>query len=275
MTRIVTRQDIERALGAFDELQEIGLPSGSGECWRARRGPDDFALKVIVREHEPGRFQREVEALKRLDSDRVMRVHADGDLSTQAGGSFPFLLSEYVPGGDLRSHISRTPTISELRAFLKETFSGLAELHAAEVVHRDLKPENIILRHGDWAQPVLIDLGLSRLVDSASFTVYPWAWGTWPYMAPEQLAAERALDRTDVWAVGVVAAELALGRHPFKKPTDKAMPSDWDDRLRAGIAIPGSQPAALHQLIENSTEYRAYRRPTAEGAVQMIERNWV
>jgi len=271
----VSAQDIENALGSFDSLTEIGEESGSGECWRAERGGQVLALKVIVKEHEPGRFQRELEALKRMNSSRVMRVDSDGTLRSASGNDYPYLLSEFVPGGDLSDHLTAgAPDDQQLRAFLLELFRALAELHDANIVHRDLKPQNIILRDGKWETPVIIDLGLSRLVDSATFTVYPWAWGTWPYMAPEQLQAERAIDRTDVWAVGVVAAEVATGAHPFRRPEENSPPSDWDDRLRSGMKVPGSRPAALHELVANAGQYRAYRRPTAASAIDHIEGQW-
>jgi serine/threonine protein kinase len=273
--RTVTAQEIEAALGPFDSLTEIGQPSGSGECWRAERGGQVFALKVIVKEHEPGRFDREVEGLKRLDSPRVMRVDSDGELQTASGDRYPYLMSEFVPGGNLRSHLSAgAPDDDQLRAFLLELLRGLEELHAAGIIHRDLKPENIILRDGNWESPVIIDLGLSRLVDASTFTVYPWAFGTWPYMAPEQLRAERAIDQTDIWAVAVIAAEVASGAHPFRQPGENSPPSDWDTRLRAGITVPGSRPAALHDLVGRASQYRAYRRPTATSAVEFIEQSW-
>ena len=61
----------------------------------------------------------------------------------------------------------------ELRGFLDATLEGLGELHAAEIVHRDLKPENIVLRGGAWADPVIIDLGLSRLLTRARSPCIP------------------------------------------------------------------------------------------------------
>lgn len=273
--RTVTAQDIEASLGSFDSLTEIGQPSGSGECWRAERGGQVFALKVIVKEHEPGRFDREVEALKRLNSSRVMRVDSRGELQTASGNRYPYLLSEFVPGGDLGSHLSAgTPTDAELREFLLELLRALEELHAVGVVHRDLKPENVILRDGKWETPVIIDLGLSRLVDATSFTVYPWAFGTWPYMAPEQLGAERAIEQTDIWAIAVIAAEVSTGAHPFRQPGEKSPPPDWDSRLRGGITVPGSRPAALHELVARAGHHRAYRRPTATNAIALIEGSW-
>jgi serine/threonine protein kinase len=108
--------------------------------------------------------------------------------------------------------INSLPDDYQLRAFLHGVANGLEVLHSNQIIHRDIKPDNIILRGGDWARPVIIDLGLSRLLDLTSMTVYPWAAGTWPYMAPEQLRGERAIDRTDVWALGVVAGELATTR---------------------------------------------------------------
>lgn len=72
--RRVSAQEVTQALGPLDALQPIGSQSGSGECWLTRTGTDELVLKIVVHEHEPGRFQREVRALERLNSRRVMRV---------------------------------------------------------------------------------------------------------------------------------------------------------------------------------------------------------
>ncbi len=272
--RLVSADEVNAALGPFDELHPIGDRSGSGECWVGRSGTERQVVKIIVHEHDPGRFEREVEALARLDSPRVMRVHDHGDVTTVAG-AFPYLRSEFVPGGDLAQHLAACPSPADgtIRDFLIELLRGLAELAEARIVHRDLKPENIILRDGAWSQPVIIDLGLSRLVDTTSFTVYPWAVGTWPYMAPEQLRAERATDRSDVWAAAIVAAEVAAGAHPFLRG-EASIPHDWNARLLAGPAVPGSRPAALCDWIVAGAHYRAYRRPTAARSVQQLEETW-
>lgn len=234
------------------------------------------ACKVITRNSEPERFEREVSAMQRINSPRVVRVLDRGTLTTADDGEdHPYLLSEFLEGGDVRQNISATgwPDDLQLRAFLLAALEGVAELHAASVVHRDLKPENIVLLGGDWTQPVIIDLGLSRLIDLSSMTVYPWAGGTWTYMAPEQLLGERAFDRSDVWAVAVVAAELARQGHPFWRG-ELSPPADWHARLQSGMIIPGSRPAGLRDWLQRAGAYPGYRRPAAQRARELLESTW-
>ncbi|BBX58335.1 Serine/threonine-protein kinase PknL [Mycobacterium shottsii] len=272
----VTRADIERALDPCQEAERVGSPSGIGECWRIVRNGAVTACKVITRAYEPERFEREVEAMQRIDSPRVVRVFGRGKLTTADDGKeHPYFLSEFLEGGDVRQHIDagNQPDDGQLRAFTLAVLEGVDELHRAHVLHRDLKPENILLLNGDWTQPVIIDLGLARLIDMTTVTVYPWAGGTWPYMAPEQLAAERAFDRTDIWAVAVIVAELASGQHPFWRG-EQTLPADWDSRLRGGMTVPGSRPAGLRDWLLLAGAYQSYKRPTADAARQKLESMW-
>ena len=272
----VTKADIEAALGPCDEAARIGSPSGMGECWRVVQGGAVKACKVITRNSEPERFEREVRAMQRIKSPRVVRVLDRGTLTTADDGEdLPYLLSEFLDGGDVRQNINVTgwPDDAQLRAFLLAALEGVEELHAASVVHRDLKPENVVLLGGDWTRPVIIDLGLSRLIDLTSMTVYPWAGGTWTYMAPEQLLGERAFDRSDVWAVAVMAAELARQTHPFWRG-ERSPPADWHARLQSGMIIPGSRPAGLRDWLTQAGAYPGYRRPTAQRARELLESAW-
>jgi len=235
-----------------------------------------MVCKVVRKMSEPDRFQREVAALTRMHSPRVVRVVSHGTMTTaDDGATHPYLLSEFLAGGDLRQNLAANgpPSDAELRTFLAETLVGLEALHSNDIVHRDLKPENIVLRGGAWGDPVIIDLGLSRLLDASSLTVYPWTGGTWPYMAPEQLRAERATDRADLWALAVVAAESAAGAHPFWRG-EPSPPPDWDNRLRAGIAVPGGRPAGLRDFVDRTGEYAGYRRPSAAAATELLNTVW-
>ena len=59
-------------------------------------------------------------------------------------------------------------------------------------------------------------------------------------MAPEQLRAERATDRSDLWALAVVAGELAAGRHPFWQGEAVRPPADWDEDYGAASPCPAA-----------------------------------
>lgn len=273
---VMTEVEIVRKLGTFDAVTPLGSPSGSGECWKLERGSEALALKVIVKHPDPDRFDREVEALRRVQSPRVMHLVGYGtDLEAADGTEYSYLLSDFIEGGDLREHLvaGSVPTDDQLRSFLTGCLGGLKVLHDNQIIHRDFKPENIVLRGGDWSDPVVIDLGLSRLLDLTTLTVYPWAGGTWPYMAPEQLQGERAIDRTDIWALGVVAGEVASSQHPFWRG-EASPPGDWDQRLQAGVTVPGSRPAGLQALVERATAYPGYRRASAVEALQLVEEVW-
>lgn len=117
--RIVSAAQVEAELGPFDELDPIGDRSGSGECWLTRTGSQRSVVKIIVHEHEPGRFDREVEGLARLNSPRVMRVRDHGRMTVLAR-TFPYLRSEFVPGGSLRERLSTEPPPDDaaIRQFL-------------------------------------------------------------------------------------------------------------------------------------------------------------
>src|SRR5215211_1850943 len=140
----VTRADIEAALGPCEEAARVGSPSGMGECWRVVQEGEVKACKVITRNYESERFNREVEAMQRIRSPRVVRVLGRGMLTTaDDGADYPYLLSDFLPGGDVQQNITANgwPDDAQLRDFLLAALDGVAELHGANVVHRDLKPE--------------------------------------------------------------------------------------------------------------------------------------
>ncbi len=107
---------------------------------------------------------------------------------------------------------------------------ALVFAHEHGIVHRDLKPSNLFLT--DAGAVKVLDFGIAKhlgALDAASgageaafagvsppddaLTAEGVVSGTKPYMSPEQWRGERADPRTDVWAAGLVLAELVLGRH--------------------------------------------------------------
>jgi serine/threonine protein kinase len=213
----VTPEVVVAGLGAFDELTKLG--SGTfGTTFRAVRGADSYALKVI---HAPDLQQylwdREITALRRTDHPNVVGFRAAGSFKV-GGKEYPYLECEFIDGGTVRDALNANRRIVKpeaLRGFLAGVLTGLAEIHDLGIIHRDIKPENIALRDGEWEAPVVLDFGLARILDMSTHTKYPAHMGTFQYMAPEQLKADVARTRSDLFATGVVVYEAATGAHPF------------------------------------------------------------
>ena len=265
--RVLSADDVASAFPSLFDIEPLGEPGGSGECWRATSEEfGDVALKVLVRPHDPRRFLREVKGLKRVDSPHVKRLHQSGVVGC-GGAERPFLLGGLVEGPNLRTALPPEglgpARGAELLAGLLRGLRALADAH---VVHRDMKPENVVLVDGDPSIPVIIDLGLCRLGPDSSLTQYPWYGGTARYSAPEQLRREPALDRSDVWAVGLIAVEAVAGVHPYLG-TGGTLPDDYLEILRSEMGIPPSIRGGIRDLLLRMTEYAAYKRPSARSAL--------
>src|SRR5207244_7261383 len=101
-----------------------------------------------------------------------------------------------------------------------QTERGLVASHSRAVIHRDIKPGNIILTQQNIAK--VVDVGLARVNTSAESTQTLGTAGTIGYMSPEQTLAKPVDQRTDIWALGVVIAEMITARSPFQRDSAPA-----------------------------------------------------
>jgi serine/threonine-protein kinase len=161
------------------------------------------------------RASKEARAQRRVVHPRVAPLLEDG--VTEDGQVY--LVSDHVPGPTLREVLDRSPgglgwrQATELAAQLAE---GLEAIHAAAVIHRDLKPENLILARVSPPDLRILDLGQALLLDGERLTSRGLAWGSAPYMSPEQAAAAPLDARSDIYALGVILYEMLTGRRPFE-----------------------------------------------------------
>ena len=127
--------------------------------------------------------------------------------TTSTPGERPYLVMEYVEGGDLAARAcsaARRPTAERLA---RELLAALAHIHAAGVLHRDIKPQNVLIDAQGHAR--LTDFGIAQPRDAASLTRTGQVIGTEAYIAPEVKAGEPASERSDLYALGVLLADIA------------------------------------------------------------------
>jgi hypothetical protein len=162
------------------------------------------------------RFQREAEAVARLQHPNIVQIYQVGL------GSPPYLVLEHVDGGSLAQKLDGTPQLPQRAALLVEVLARAAHhAHQKGIIHRDLKPANVLLLED--GTPKISDFGLAQFLISGDGgkTQTGEIVGTPSYMAPE-LGMGRVKDVgpwTDVYALGAILYELLTGRPPFKGAT--------------------------------------------------------
>lgn len=152
------------------------------------------------------RFHNEATRCLELAHPNVVRVY-DFD-ATDKG---PLMIMELVEGptvGDVREALR--PRYDLLRHVFGDVLQGLDYLHRHGVIHRDVSPANIILSRGGAVK--LLDLGSARYDDLPKTCT---AFGTAPYMSPEQLRGLDLDPSTDLYALAAVAYEVLTGSPPF------------------------------------------------------------
>jgi hypothetical protein len=218
------------------------LAGGSvGEVYRARdAGGRPVALKVLhshlARDGEiRARFEREAELLQRLDSPHLLRGRGRGVFRGR-----PYLVAELLEGRTLHALLaSEGGQPRAALAITAEVAAALEYLHQRGLFHRDVKSDNVFVldRPGPgWAGRVkLLDLGLAHGRALASLTENGAAVGTLAYLSPEQLQGLPADARTDLWALGLLLAEV----HHGLRPTLSA-----EGYLGGFLTSPGRAPSA-------------------------------
>ena len=162
-------------------------------------------------------FMREIRAQAQLDHENLVRAFDAG-----REGSVHFLVTEYVPGADLRRLVrkSRPLNMQQAATIISDAARGLAHAHERGLVHRDVKPGNLLVT--PEGRTKVSDLGL---VGSMSGDDDPRAGkvvGTADYLSPEQILTPHDVTPvSDVYSLGCTFYYAVTGKVPFPGGTTR------------------------------------------------------
>ena len=255
--------------GQYKVVRLLGR-GGMGEVYEVEHTVlhKTYALKVIrpeVFSHPSAmkRFRREAQVMSHLEHPHIVPVDEFGETDGHTWLRMP-LLGQHVDaeGNPLESLESRLRgreqlPEAEVRGYLEQILSALAYAHGKGAIHRDIKPSNLLfdaegtlkiadfglvhIAGEEWVQSQvqltvarsMADPDATHLGDQASGgtgTSTQALLGTFEFMAPEQKEGREADERSDLYAVGLMAFHALTGQ----KALSLELPSELAPGLDAG-----------------------------------------
>ena len=202
-----------------------------GEVYRATdtKLSRDVAIKVIPESFaaDPdrmARFAREAQVLASLNHPNIAAIYGVEERA---------LVMELVEGQTLAERIAQgVMPLEEAVPIARQIAEALEYAHEKGIIHRDLKPANVKVTPEGRVK--VLDFGLAKALASEGpaggdpqssptmtmrATMAGMIMGTAGYMPPEQAKGKPVDRRADIWAFGVVLAEMLSGRQLYSGET--------------------------------------------------------
>jgi hypothetical protein len=234
----------------FVLVERIGV-GGMAQVWRAHDEVLDRPVAVKLLDAAVGSdatiriaTHREARAAARLNHPHITRVYDYGEAALPGGTVAPYLVMELLDGRSLAERLASGPVPwPEAARIAAQVAAGLAAAHASGIVHCDIKPGNVMLTS---AGAKILDFGVASLAGRPD-TTGELIYGTPGYLPPERMAGAPPQPAGDVYALGVLLADMVTGRKPDHEPAPLAFPAAPvlpPAVVRLGSACLATDPAA-------------------------------
>ncbi len=241
-----------KTFGSYRLIERLG-EGAMGTVWRALdlRLEREVALKIL-RDTDEMRHRallHEAKMACQLNHPNIAHIFEAGEVD-----GTPFIAMELVIGKILRSFVGQQVDGDWLRAVALQASAALQHAHQKGLVHRDIKPDNLVLNEEGALK--ILDFGIARYQSQNAIngpthqeygghhatiiehTAPGYSQGTPAYMSPEQANGWDVGAGSDQFSLGVVLYELAVGSHPFLRPT----------LVETLFAVVKDQPESLRSL---------------------------
>jgi Tol biopolymer transport system component len=221
-------------LGPYKIEAPLG-EGGMGQVFRARDTRLNRTVAIKILKEWSGRFEQESRAIAALNHPHICTLHDVGP---------NYLVMELIEGETLAARMKRGKlSIDQAVQYGTQIAEALAAAHAKGIIHRDLKPANVMLTKSGVK---VLDFGLAKSMADPALSAEGAVMGTPAYMAPEQFEGRSADARTDIYALGLILAEMFTGKRSemseaaspaFVRLVKRCMESDPDERWQSALDL--------------------------------------
>lgn len=277
-----TQTPTSNVIGKYRLLAKLGHGGMADVFLAASSGPGGFnklsvlkLLRDLDEQHGIDMFLEEARVAARLNHPNLVQTYEVGNANEQY-----FIAMEFIDGPALNRiwRRARIPLGVGLYV-ISMVLEGLRYAHALKgfdgaplmLVHRDLSPQNVLVSYeGDCK---IVDFGIAKSLDSPLVTRQGLFKGKVTYMPPEQVRGLLVDQRADVFAAGVMLAELISGRRLWQGESEMGVAQ----RLSTGNVprLAGLGPEIAAELIDLSNwaiePDRERRCPSATALQQHLD----
>ncbi|RYO98058.1 hypothetical protein DL765_010951 [Monosporascus sp. GIB2] len=271
----------EKGTETWKRTKRLGA-GGFGDVWHeectsgTRAGQVRAVKQIIKRPDMMQLLSRELDILVGLSTDAGQPEYLQYFVEFHgwfADDMHLYIAMEYLPYGDLQSHIGQPFAEQETATIISQVAKALECMHQKGIVHRDLKPANILVASPRPSWHVKItDFGISKNVKG---TALKTKVGTDAYMAPElfesgPLSARGYTSAVDIWGLGAIAYCIQTGRPPFSSAYDIFMFKT--DKKEFPTAPLWTTSGAFAFFIQSLMAKQPESRPTIN---QVLSHQWI
>eukprot|EP01087_Luapelamoeba_hula_P014782 TRINITY_DN4382_c0_g1_i1.p2 TRINITY_DN4382_c0_g1~~TRINITY_DN4382_c0_g1_i1.p2 ORF type:complete len:246 (-),score=31.77 TRINITY_DN4382_c0_g1_i1:896-1633(-) len=163
-------------------------------------------------------LQKRATRLCHCDSPYLPRWHKS---FVNESDGYLWIIVDYLHGLQLSQQL-KSGVIPEayVAIILREVLRGLKYLHSQHLAHGNIKAANIILTHGRLK---LNNVAATSHWHESKGSKIQSSSNSPHWVAPEVVSGASYTERSDVWAVGILAIELATGEPPRAHEPHKQM----------------------------------------------------
>ena len=260
------------AVGGMAEIY-LARQSGAGSTGSGDLIDASFDKELVIKRLKPTLAADPVMLDMFLDEARVSALfhnpHVVQIFDVGEEDGVPFIVMEYIRGEELNELCRRGLSagaflpLEHAVELVRQAAMALGYVHALrdgdgrglDVVHCDVSPTNLLVTEDGYLK--VIDFGITRSRGQRRpFDGEHVVPGKLSYMSPEQARREALDHRSDIFSLGVVLYEIALGRRLFKGPAQEVVKRLARCEVKPPTFVQRDFPGMLESVIMRALETR-------------------